>query len=74
MKFAVDFDGDGHRNLIYSEADVLGSTANYLRGYGWRAGQPWGPGTANFQVIKEWNKSDVYARTIAAFAERLRGG
>jgi lytic murein transglycosylase len=41
FKFAVDFDGDGRRNLIRSEADVLGSTANYLTHLGWRRGEPW---------------------------------
>jgi membrane-bound lytic murein transglycosylase B len=73
MKYAVDFDGDGRRNLVSSTADVLGSTANYLKGKGWQRGQGWGPGQPNFEVIKEWNKADVYARTIALFAERLEG-
>jgi lytic murein transglycosylase len=69
IKFAVDYGGG--RNLIRSVPDVLASTANYLKSYGWQRGQPWGPGTANFGVIKEWNKADVYARTIAYFADRL---
>ena len=41
MKWAVDYDGDGRRNLIKSVPDVLGSTANYLAGLGWRRGEPW---------------------------------
>ncbi|WP_103258373.1 lytic murein transglycosylase [Tabrizicola aquatica] len=42
-KFAVDFDGDGKRNLWGDEpADALASTANYLRHWGWTKGQPWG--------------------------------
>ena len=52
---------------------MLASTANYFKQKGWQRGQPWGPGTANFEVIKEWNKADVYARTIALFAEKLDG-
>jgi lytic murein transglycosylase len=72
--FAVDFDGNGRRDLIRSTADVLASTANYLRGHGWRSGQAWTPGTGNFRVIKEWNKSDVYSRTVAEFARRLAEG
>jgi lytic murein transglycosylase len=71
MKFAVDFDGDGRRDLIHSAPDVLASTANYLKGYGWRRGEPWGDGSENFQVLLQWNKSMVYSRTVAAFAERL---
>jgi lytic murein transglycosylase len=71
LKYGVDFDGNGRRDLIHSSADALASTANYLKGYGWRRGEPWGEGTANFGVILEWNKAKVYAKTIAAFAERL---
>jgi lytic murein transglycosylase len=74
LKFAVDFDGNGKRDLIHSVPDVLASTANYLRGYGWKGGQPFGEGTTNFEVFKEWNKSPVYQKTIAAFATRLMGG
>ena len=74
LKFAVDFDGHGRRDLIRSVPDVLASTANFLRGYGWQRGGTWTPGSANFAVIKEWNKADVYARTIAYFATRLAGG
>jgi len=35
FKYAVDFDGDGRRDLVHSVPDVLASTANYLKGYGW---------------------------------------
>ena len=38
---AVDYDGDGRRNLLRSTADVIGSTANYLVSLGWRRGEPW---------------------------------
>ena len=36
--FAVDFDGDGRRDLWHSDADVVGSVANYLQRHGWRPG------------------------------------
>jgi lytic murein transglycosylase len=39
---AVDFDGDGRRDLMHSVPDALASTANYLRLAGWRSGVPWG--------------------------------
>lgn len=39
---AVDFDGDGRRDIWTSVADALGSTASYLKASGWRAGRPWG--------------------------------
>lgn len=39
---AVDHDGDGRRNIASSAPDALGSTANFLRKAGWRAGERWG--------------------------------
>ena len=37
-KYAVDFDGNGRRNL-WNPDDAIGSVANYFRGYGWRKGE-----------------------------------
>jgi lytic murein transglycosylase len=74
LQFAVDFDGNGKRDLIHSVPDALASTANYLKSKGWRRGEPWNEGSANFNVLLEWNKARVYAKTIALFAERLAAG
>jgi lytic murein transglycosylase len=41
MAHAVDYDGDGKRNLIRSAADVIGSTGKYLVHLGWKRGEPW---------------------------------
>jgi lytic murein transglycosylase len=71
IKFAVDFDGNGRRDLLRSPPDVLASTANFLASHGWQRGKGWEPGSPNFAVIQEWNKSAVYARTIAYFASQL---
>ncbi len=38
---AVDFDGDGKRNLLTSKADALASSAKLLQSFGWRRGEPW---------------------------------
>lgn len=70
-RLAVDFDGDGRRDLIRSTPDVLASTANYLKSFGWRAGEPWDEGSENAEVLRAWNKSSVYAQTIGYFASRL---
>ncbi len=72
-KFAIDFDGDRKRDLIRSVPDTLASIANYFKGYGWQPKQPYGEGTANFEVIRKWNKALVYAKTVAAFSEKLEG-
>ena len=42
MRVAVDFDGDGRRDLVDSVPDALASTANYLVRSGWRSDEPWG--------------------------------
>jgi lytic murein transglycosylase len=73
IKYGVDYDGNGHVDLRHSVPDVLASTANLLRVNGWRAGAPYGEGTANFQVMREWNRAHVYRKTIVLFADRLRG-
>ena len=41
-RYAVDYDGDGRRDIWSTEADVFASIANYLASHGWRAGQTWG--------------------------------
>ncbi|WP_278439282.1 lytic murein transglycosylase [Pseudomonas oryzihabitans] len=41
-QYAVDFDGDGRRDIWGSTADALASTANYLKASGWQDGKPWG--------------------------------
>jgi lytic murein transglycosylase len=42
FNYAVDYDGDGRRDLLSSPADVIGSTANYIaNGLKWRRGEPW---------------------------------
>ncbi len=41
-RFAVDWTGDGIKDVWNSRGDALGSAANYLRASGWRSGQPWG--------------------------------
>jgi len=42
LRLAVDFDGDGRRDLVDSVPDALASTANFLKRAGWQSGLPWG--------------------------------
>jgi lytic murein transglycosylase len=69
VRFAVDFDGNGKKDLIRSQADVLASTANYLRGYGWQKGGGW-----DQPALAGWNKSTNYQKAIALFASKVAGG
>ena len=73
IKYGVDYDGNGHVDLRHSVPDVLASTANLLKVNGWKAGAPFGEGTANFEAMREWNRSEVYRKTIVLMAERIAG-
>lgn len=57
--YAVDYDGDGHRNLLRSAPDVIGSTANYIAtGLKWRRGEPWLQEVRTPQNFP-WEQSDL---------------
>ncbi len=71
LKYAVDFNGDGTRDLIHDTADVLASTANFLHSNGWQPGAGWDEGEPNFDALLEWNKARVYSKTIALYADKL---
>lgn len=71
VKYGVDYDGDGRRDLVHSIPDVLASTAKFLKEHGWQKGVGWLPGEPNYSVIKDWNKAEVYARTIAVMSTKL---
>jgi len=71
-KYAVDFDRDGHRDVVDSVPDVIASTANNLKTDGWMKGQSWGyevvvPATFNFMLadrkrlmtIREWERHGI---------------
>jgi membrane-bound lytic murein transglycosylase B len=42
MRYAVDYNGDGRKDIWNSVQDALGSTANYLKAFNWRPGETWG--------------------------------
>jgi lytic murein transglycosylase len=65
-QYAVDFDGDGKRDLIRSAPDSLASAANYLQSIGWQPGQPW------IQQVRvpdnlPWDQADVTIRKPRSF-------
>lgn len=71
LRYAVDFDGDGRRDIWTDRADVFGSIANYLARSGWRPGVPWGQevrvppgaealaGRDRFRPLGEWMRLGV---------------
>jgi membrane-bound lytic murein transglycosylase B len=71
-RFAVDFDGDGRRDVVDSPADLIASTANNLKMDGWIPGQPWGyevvlpagfdfllADSAKAMTLREWERRGV---------------
>jgi lytic murein transglycosylase len=73
VKFGVDGDGDGQVDLIGSGADAVASTANFLRGHGWVAGEGYQPGQPNYAAIAGWNAAKVYQQAIAAIGADIDG-
>jgi lytic murein transglycosylase len=73
LKYAVSYQGGAAGDLINNPADALASTANFLRGHGWRRGAGWNEGEANFAVLSAWNDAPVYVKTLALFADKLAG-
>lgn len=82
LRYAVDFDGDGRRNIWNDRSDVLASIANYLAHLGWRGNEDWGHVVylpANFDLrlagldsrrsVGEWSRLGVRAAG-AAFTGR----
>jgi membrane-bound lytic murein transglycosylase B len=61
--FAVDFNGDGRRDIWTTEADVFASIANYLAAAGWREGERWGREVAipadYHQQAAQWQQGEV---------------
>jgi lytic murein transglycosylase len=71
FNYAVDYDGDGHPNLLRSAPDVIGSTANYIaKGLNWRRGEPW------LQEVRvpqnfPWEQSDLSVKLSRAKFSQL---
>ena len=72
LRYAVDFDGNGRRDIWTNRADVLASIANYLAQSGWRPGETWGqavtlpagstpvrPGRDVRRPLAEWARQGV---------------
>jgi len=64
----------GTGGSLDNAANALASTANFLRGHGWRAGAGYQPGEANFAAIQAWNAAAVYQRAIALMGRQIDGG
>jgi len=71
LEYAVDADGDGHRNIWSSPADVVSSIANYLKGHGWEAERTWGREVHITPAARTAiEKADIPMRDSGCFAMR----
>lgn len=72
VKYAVDYDGDGRKDIWDSKADVFASVANYMKQNGWQTGEPWAiyvklpsnfnknlEGKSIVKPVSEWNAMGV---------------
>jgi membrane-bound lytic murein transglycosylase B len=64
MRYAVDYNGDGRKDIWNSVQDALGSTANYLHEHGWRPGETWGyevklPDGFNFAQARQLDRAPL---------------
>ena len=73
LLYGVDGDGNGRIDLD-TTADALASTANFLKGHGWKPGAGYQPGQPNFVAIQGWNAASVYQQSIAIMARQIDGG
>lgn len=65
LRYAVDGDGDGRRDLWNSLPDVFASTANYLVEHGWRSGEPWGY-EVTVPADFDWSAAEITQRLTVA--------
>lgn len=73
LQYGVDGDGNGRIDLIGSTADAFASTANFLRGHGWRPGAGYQVGEPNFAALQGWNAASVYQQAIAIIGAEIDG-
>jgi len=63
----------GTGGSLDNASTALASTANFLKGHGWRAGAGYQPGEPNFAALQEWNAASVYQRAIALIGRQIDG-
>lgn len=76
VEYAVDYDGDGRKDIWDSKPDVFASIANYMKKNGWQTGQPWAihvklpanfdrslEGKSTIKSVSEWNAMGVRTTT-----------
>ena len=71
MRYAVDFKGDGHKDIWGSVPDALASIANYMQGFGWRPGETWG---YEVRLPRDFNYQNVWSGAVVSLADWSAAG
>jgi len=71
LLYGASIDGGGIN--LNQKGDALASTANFLRGHGWRPGKGYQPGQANFVALQGWNAASVYQQALAIMGRQIDG-
>ena len=66
MQYAVDWKGDGHKDIWGSVPDALASIGNYMKAFGWRAGETWG---YEVKLPRDFNYDNVWSGAKAPLAD-----
>lgn len=75
LKFAVDYDHDGKRDIWNNMGDTFASIANYLHELGWNpkvAAMHHGVPTENYAALLQWNKSRYFATAVSTLAAEIK--
>ena len=70
LSYAVDFDGDGRRDIWKSTGDTLASIANYLKGFGWNGDETWGREVKVGAALRDQIARTIPKRTEGCYAIR----
>jgi membrane-bound lytic murein transglycosylase B len=74
LRYAVDYNGDGRKDIWQTREDVFASIANYLSSEGWKPNKGWGNmqnPADNYHVIMKWNRSRYFATAVGTLAEAI---
>ncbi len=71
LKYAVDFDKDGKRDIWFSQGDIFASIANYLHSEGWNYNGNIKEGNNNFKILLKWNRSRYFATAIGKLVKEF---
>lgn len=71
LRYAVDGDSDGKRDIWNDNADIFASIANYIHSEGWNINEGAEEGSNNFKTLLKWNRSRYFATAVVQLANEI---